>query len=151
MQRLCPEIRRAPVPHRGPNNIVNSSTSAMVDSGPFDYVDEDAASVIALRRRRNADEQNNEQQAKQKLARLISDLTWSMDQPLSINHAEPVPENNLGHYEVRQVQQQFTIEIPLAQPVHKQKTAYGNADDLKVLLNRLFFLVFQKPCMVVHP
>ena len=49
-----------------------------------------------------------------------------MDQPTSINHAEPVVEVNVGHYEVRQVQQQFTIETPLPQPVHKHKTAYGN-------------------------
>jgi hypothetical protein len=45
-----------------------------------------------------------------------------MDQPSSTNLFE---DNNSGHYEIRQVQQQFTIEVPLTQPVHKHKTAYG--------------------------
>ena len=126
-QRLCPEIRRAPVSQRVPTTLVNASLPSTVDSGPFDYVDEEGASVIALRRRkRRADEHDDDRQAKQKLARLISDLTWSMDQPSSINHAEPMPEVNVGHYEVRQIQQQFTIETPLPQPVHKHKTAYGS-------------------------
>ena len=126
-QRLCPEIRRAPVSQRVPTTLVNASLPSTVDSGPFDYVDEEAASVIALRRRkRRADEHEDDQQAKQKLARLISDLTWSMDQPSSINHAEPISEVSVGHYEVRQIQQQFTIEAPLPQPVHKHKTAYGS-------------------------
>lgn len=129
LQRLCPEIRRAPpIAQRVPTGFANASVpSTSADSGPFDYVDEEGASVIALKRRkRRADEHEDDQQAKQKLARLISDLTWSMDQPTSVNHAEPVVEVNVGHYEVRQVQQQFTIETPLPQPVHKHKTAYGN-------------------------
>ena len=100
-------------------NIGNSSLLTTTDSPPFDYVDEDGASVIALRRRRKRDDNEDEQQTKNKLARLISDLTWSMDQPSLIN------ENNPDYYEIRQVQQQLTIEVPLPQPTNKHKTAYG--------------------------
>lgn len=96
--------------------------SSTTDSAPFDYVDEDGASVIALRRRKR--EENEDEKTKKKLARLISDLTWSMDQPSSTNLFENHNPSN-SHYEVRQIQQQFTIEAPLSPPAHKQKTAYG--------------------------
>jgi hypothetical protein len=64
----------------------------------------------------------DEEQTKKKLARLISDLTWSMDQSSSTNQFE---DDNPNYYEIRQVQQQFTIETQLSQPVQKHKTAYG--------------------------
>jgi hypothetical protein len=45
-----------------------------------------------------------------------------MDQSSSTNLFE---DNTPSHYEIRQVQQQFTIETPLPQPVNKHKTVYG--------------------------
>ncbi len=53
---------------------------------------------------------DDEQQ--RKISKLITDLSRSFD---SIN--EP--------YEIRQVQQQFTIELPLPQPTNKHKLPYG--------------------------
>jgi hypothetical protein len=116
---LCSETRRSPLLQRGQTNA--SSLSATTDSAPFDYIDEEGASVIALRRRKRDDDSDDEQ-TKNRLARLISDLTWSMDEPSSTNL---VNENNPDHVEIRQVQQQLTIEMPLPQPAHKHKTAYG--------------------------
>ena len=115
----------------------------MVDSDPFDYVDEDGASVIALRRRRRRrrrrrDTRHEDQQTKKKLARLISDLAWSMDQPSSDSPLESDDEPSSELYEVRQVQQQFTIEIPLSQPVHRHKSAYGKRHCL--LIDRILLL-----------
>ncbi len=101
----------------------NSSLTSTTDSAPFDYVDDDGASIIALRRRKRMN--IDEEKTKKKLARLISDLTWSMDEPSSANLLED-DNPSAGHYEIRQVQQQFTIEVPLSEPVHKHKTAYGN-------------------------
>jgi hypothetical protein len=100
---------------------MNTSTT---DSPPFDYIDEDGGSVIALRRRKRTD--LDDEQTKKKLARLISDLTWSLDQPSSTNLLE---DKNPVHYEIRQVQQQLTIEVPLPQPAHKDKVAYGKEID----------------------
>lgn len=61
-----------------------------------------------------------------------------MDQAPSTNPFEKNNPSN-GHYEIRQIQQQFTIETPLTQPAHRQKTAYGN----KIyLINHLFFRYF---------
>lgn len=55
-----------------------------------------------------------------------------MDQSPSTNLLENHnPSNN--HYEVRQIQQQFTIEAPLSQPAYKQKTAYGNRHSLPIV------------------
>ncbi|CAF0842607.1 unnamed protein product [Rotaria sp. Silwood1] len=99
-ERLCPEIRRS-LSHR-----LNNSSS--IDSAPFDYVDEDSASVVALKRRQ-AFENDDEQQ--RKVSRLMTDLTRSF-------------ESNNDHYEIRQIQQQFTIEMPLAQSAHKRKLPY---------------------------
>ncbi|CAF3117493.1 unnamed protein product [Rotaria sp. Silwood2] len=118
-ERLCPEIRRSSTLHRGSMNIMNSSLTSTTDYAPFDYVDEDGASVIALRRRKRDD--IDEEQTKKKLARLLSDLTWSIDQSPSTNLFD---DNNPGYYEIRQVQQQFTIELPLPQPAQKSKTNY---------------------------
>ncbi|CAF1332092.1 unnamed protein product [Adineta steineri] len=111
-ERLCPETRRS-------SNILNSSLTSSTDSAPFDYIDEDGESVIALRRRKRTD--SDEEQTKNKLARLLSDLTWSMDQPSSTNQLE---DNNPTQYEVRQIQQQFTIEVPRSQSTHKHKAIY---------------------------
>ena len=84
-------------------NVNNSSLTSTTDSAPFDYVDDDGASVIALRRRKRTD--TDEEKTKKKLARLISDLTWSMDQPSSNNLVEE--DNPSGHFEIRQIQQQI--------------------------------------------
>ncbi|CAF0930776.1 unnamed protein product [Rotaria sordida] len=119
-ERLCPEIRRSSTLNRNSMNIINSSLTSTTDYAPFDYVDEDGASVIALRRRKRDD--IDEEQAKQKLARLLSDLTWSIDQSSTNNLFDE--NNNSGYYEIRQVQQQFTIELPLPQPAQKSKTTY---------------------------
>ena len=81
--------------------------------------------MIALRRRRRRDNRHEDQQTKKKLARLISDLAWSIDQPSSDSPSESDDEPSSEQYEVRQVQQQFTIEIPLSQPVQRHKSAYG--------------------------
>ena len=54
---------------------------------------------------------NNEQQ--HKFARLLTDLSRSVD---SVK----------GHYEIRQVQQQFSIESPLPQPTNKNQLPYGD-------------------------
>lgn len=62
----------------------------------------------------------DEHQTKKKLARLISDLTSSIDQRQADKDLDPV-----DHYEIRQVQQQFTIEVPITQSTPKHKTAYG--------------------------
>jgi hypothetical protein len=45
-----------------------------------------------------------------------------MDQSSSTNLFE---DNNPNYYEIRQVQQQFTIELPLSQPANKHKISYG--------------------------
>jgi uncharacterized protein (DUF2461 family) len=65
--------------------------------------------VLALKRRQ-INENDDDQQ--RQISRLITDLTKSFD---SIN----------DHYEIRQVQQQFSIEIPLPQPTQKHKGPYG--------------------------
>ena len=92
------------------------------DSAPFDYVDEDGASVIALRRRKREDVVL--EHTKNKLARLIPDLTSSLDQPLSSSD-HLFEENHPNQYEIRQIQQQIMIEMPVTQPVSKQKPSYG--------------------------
>ncbi len=137
IQRLCPETRRVSSFHRGQTNIFNSSLPSTTDSAPFDYIDEDGGSVIALRRRKRDD--NDEEKTKHKLARLISDLTWSMDQSLSTNLFQN--NNPSSYYEIRQVQQQFTIETPLSQPAHKHKTAYGKQNISWILFSILLFLL----------
>ena len=60
--------------------------------------------IVAIRRRN--DDENR------KYARLIADLTRSFD-------------TTNDHYEIRQVQQQFSIELPLPQPTSKHKLPYG--------------------------
>ncbi|CAF4479095.1 unnamed protein product [Rotaria socialis] len=120
-ERLCPEIRRSPTLHRGQTSIFNLSLTSTVDYAPFDYVDEDGASVIALRRRRKRDDSDGEQ-TKRNLARLLSDLSWSMDHTSSNKLVDE--SNSGGHYEIRQVQQQIIIELPLPQPAEKIKIAY---------------------------
>lgn len=94
--------------------------TSTADYAPFDYVDEDGASVIALRRKR--DDSSGEEHTKRKLARLLSDLTWSMNQPSSNNL---IDDSSSDHYEIRQVQQQINIEVPLSQPSQKPKPHYG--------------------------
>jgi hypothetical protein len=100
VQRLCPELRRS-ASHR-----MNNSS---IESTPVDYMDEDSATFIALKRRQS-NEDDEEQQ--RKISKLITDLTKSLD---SIS----------DQYDIRQVQQQFTIELPLPQPTHKHKLPYG--------------------------
>ena len=82
--------------------------SSSVNTVPFDYVDEDNVNVVALkRRRRNI---NDEQQ--RTISRLIKDLSRSVN----------------DNYEIRQIQQQFSIEVPLAQATNKRKLPYGKQD-----------------------
>lgn len=45
-----------------------------------------------------------------------------MDQSSTTNLFD---DNNPNYYEIRQVQQQFTIETSLPQPVNKHQTASG--------------------------
>ena len=99
---------------------MNLPLTSTTDSAPFDYIDEEGASIIALRRRKR----NNidEVQAKKKLARLISDLTWPMDRPSSSNLYDDISSYQ---YEVRQVQRQFIIEQPLTRSAQKHRTPYG--------------------------
>ncbi|CAF1682284.1 unnamed protein product, partial [Adineta ricciae] len=106
LERLCPESRRPST-----QKFQNSSS---INSAPFDYVDEDSASVVALKRRQvrrnmNSNDGNDDQQ--NKLSRLITDLTKSYD-------------SNYNHFEIRQLQQQFSIEAPLPQTANKHKTPY---------------------------
>ncbi|CAF3288000.1 unnamed protein product [Rotaria socialis] len=99
-ERLCPDIRRPS------SNRANNTVS--IDSTSFDYVDEDSASVLALKRRQT---NNYDEEQQQKFTKLITDLSKSF-------------ESANNYYEIRQLQQQFTIEMPLAQPAHKRKLAY---------------------------
>jgi hypothetical protein len=126
VKRSCPEVRRPLVTQRAPTITSNATWPSTIDTGPFDYVDEDGASVIALRRRKRTIDYHGVQPTKIQLAHLISDLTWSMDQPLATHRSESTSDSNLVHYEIRQIQQQFTIESPLTQNMHKHKTAYGS-------------------------
>ena len=80
---------------------MNSSSTHTV---PFDYIDDDSANVVALKRRRNI---NDEQQ--RTISSLIKDLTRSVN----------------DNYEIRQIQQQFIVEVPLAQATNKRKLPYG--------------------------
>ncbi|CAF1091615.1 unnamed protein product [Adineta ricciae] len=122
-ERLCPETRRTSALHRPSLHARNSSMILPSDSAPFDYIDEDGASVIALRRRRRRRSSFDEEQTKKKLEKLISDLAWSMDQPSS-SQTDHIDAKNPVHYEILQIQQQFTIETPLPQPAHKYRGAY---------------------------
>jgi hypothetical protein len=36
------------------------------------------------------------------------------------------------HYEIRQVQQQFSIELPLPQPTNKHKLPFGKNKNIKI-------------------
>ncbi|UJR30540.1 hypothetical protein I4U23_018070 [Adineta vaga] len=122
-ERLCPETRRSSTLHRTESNTKNSSSILTTDSAPFDYIDEDGGSIIALRRRKRSD--FKEEQTKKKLAQLLSDLSLSLDQPPSpSSSSDPVEETNPTHYEIRQIQQQFSIETPLSEPIQKHKGVY---------------------------
>ncbi|UJR16143.1 hypothetical protein I4U23_003054 [Adineta vaga] len=105
LERLCPESRRS---------LQKMNNASSINSAPFDYVDEDSASVVALKRRqvrRNMNNDNDNDDQQNKISRLITDLTKSYD-------------SNNDHFEIRQVQQQFSIETPLPQPANKHKTPY---------------------------
>lgn len=121
-ERLCPETRRPSLVNR---SAMNPSIITTTDSAPFDYVDEGGASVIALRRRKR--ELLDDDQTKKKLARILSDLTSSMDQISASSSNDLIEDNNPNHYEIRQVQQQIKIEIPLTQSASKHKShgVYG--------------------------
>lgn len=102
-QRLCPEIRRS-VPQRG-----NNASSLSSESPQLDFADEDGIDGFALKRRQTFDHGDEPQK---KFTRLLNDLTRSLESP-----------NN--NYEIRQIQQQITIETPLAPSVNTRKLAYG--------------------------
>ena len=109
---MCPDVQQ-PFPHRGANG-------SSVDT--VDYADDDSASVLALRRRRGR-RQDTPEEEEEKISRLINEITRSIDQiPSSSSNFIDVMDD---HYEVRQVQQQFTIEVALPQPAHKHKVPYG--------------------------
>ena len=74
-----------------------------------DENEEDMSSFVM--RRRIDDEQQR------KFARLLTDLSRSLD---------PFKD----HYEVRQIQQQFSIESPLPQPTNKHQSPYGEKQTL---------------------
>ncbi len=67
--------------------------------------DDDSRNTVKLKRW-NDDEQQR------KFSRLLKDLSRSF-----------VSFDN--HYEIRQIQQQFSIELPLPQPTNKHKLPYG--------------------------
>ncbi len=62
-----------------------------------------------------------------------------MDQPSSSTNL--FEDNNPHHYEIRQVQQQLTIETPSSQPAHKHNTVYGE-ENLVFCIYFLFFFYF---------
>ncbi|CAF1083716.1 unnamed protein product [Adineta steineri] len=99
VERLCP------VAGRTSSQRLNSSSIA-----PFDYVDEDNARIVSLKQRRQLSGDDDDDQQR-KFTRLITDLTNSFD-------------TVRNHYEIRQIQQQFSIEIPLPQPTNKRNGAY---------------------------
>lgn len=73
----------------------------------FSAVDENEEDMSSLVMKRRIDD---EQQ--RKFARLLTDLSRSLD-----------PYRD--HYEIRQIQQQFSIESPLPQPTNKHQLPYG--------------------------
>ncbi len=77
-----------------------------MNSSSFDDIVDDTTNIIALKQRRNDDEQQR------RFTRLITDLSRSFD-------------SNNDYYEIRQIQQQFSIESPLPQPTNKQKLPHG--------------------------
>jgi hypothetical protein len=75
-------------------------------SNILDSIEDDSNSIAGLKRRRNDEEQQR------KFTRLLTDLSRSFD---SMN----------DYYEIRQIQQQFSIELPLPQPPNRHKLPYG--------------------------
>lgn len=71
----------------------------------------------------NSNDGDDDQQ--NKLSRLITDLTKSYD-------------SNNDHFEIRQVQQQFSIEAPLPQTANKHKTPYGKNQSFLLSIDTLF-------------
>jgi hypothetical protein len=96
----------------------------MMNFSSFDENDV-SASIVAIKRR-NEDEQR-------RFTRLLTDLSRSFD-------------SSNDHYEIRQVQQQFSIELPLPQAINKHKLPYG-----KTWISSIEkIIIFQRHFMVVH-
>lgn len=98
----------------------------MMNFSSFD--ENDGSTNIVAIRRRNEDEQR-------KYSRLVADLSRSFD-------------SSNDHYEIRQIQQQFSIELPLPQPINKHKLPYGKNPNFISRRNNSIFV--QRHFMVVH-
>lgn len=75
-------------------------------------MDDDNTHVIALNRRRRRQVDGMDDEEQNKLSKLINDISKSYD-------------FSNEHFEIRQIQQQFSIEAPLAQPNNKRKPGFG--------------------------